>query len=370
MSTADTLFFGGAPKNPAAKTADRDFPSDIPRDRWRRPLIRPADGKGGTLAYTRASTLGGTLEDQFNLGQWRMRQVAIGMSLRPDLQLAAKSIRDRNSSEGKRELDSICQRALEAAESDAKATIGTALHAIADRYDLGEALPDLGEFQGTLDAYAGVADDFTMHQIEQFVVCDDLQAAGTFDRLVSPKGTLIAPDGMRFTPDDKIVWDLKTSSTAQFFGIKFAVQLAVYAYGVPYSHERGRMLWETAPSSRWGLICHAASGGNEAALHWVDLHLGWQLAVLACTVRGWRKRKDLVIPHRVDEEPGNSAAAQEYDPVVRIASMTGVALQIVAELRNAMSREQMLAIRAKAREKGLWREDMDNVARARLAQLA
>lgn len=361
-ASTDTLFQSGTPRNPAAKTADRDFPSDIPRDRWKRPLIQPADGMGGLLAYTRASTLGGTLEDQFNLGQWRMRQVAIGIALRSDLALAAKSIRDRNSSEGKRELDSICQRALEAAESDAKATIGTALHAIADRYDLGEALPDLGEFQGTLDAYAGVADDFTMHQIEQFVVCDDLQAAGTFDRLVSPKGLLVAPDGTRFTPDDKIVWDLKTSSTADYFGIKFAVQLAVYAYGVPYSHEHGRLLWETVPSSRWGLICHAASGGSEAALYWVDLHLGWQLAVLACTVRDWRKRKDLVIRHQVDEGSGNNA-------VVRMASSTGVALQIVTALRAATSREQMLAIRSKARERGLWREDMDNVARATLVRL-
>lgn len=368
MTGADKLFAGGEPRNPAGRTADRDFPSDIPRDRWKRPLIA-VPGRDGLMAYTRASTLGGTLEDQFGLGQWRMRQVAVGLARRRDLVLEAASLRTGDLPADKKQLDSICERALEAAESSAKATIGTAIHALTDRMDSGEDVPDQAEFQPTLDAYAEIASHFTMHQIEAFVVWDAVRVAGTFDRLVAPKTTCIAPDGTPFGPEDRIVWDLKTSATADYFGIKFAVQLACYANAVPYSHEHGRSEWEVAPDTRWGIICHAPSGGDTATLHWVNLERGAELVHKAIDVREERKAKDLVVPWQSGQLPRVGREPIASPEQLGQAALLGTRLTILNALRRANSREVMLQVREQALARGAWTDDLDDVARRRVAEL-
>ena len=45
-------------------------------DRHGRYLITPADG-GKPVAHTRATTLGGTNEDQRNLNKWKLRTAAL-----------------------------------------------------------------------------------------------------------------------------------------------------------------------------------------------------------------------------------------------------------------------------------------------------
>jgi hypothetical protein len=89
------------------------------RDRWGRPLITPAGG-GKPVAYTRATTLAKTLEDEASLANWKMRQVAVGLARRPDLVALASTTDD------KRRLDDITQQALDAAASSARANVGLA----------------------------------------------------------------------------------------------------------------------------------------------------------------------------------------------------------------------------------------------------
>jgi hypothetical protein len=62
--------------------------NELPRDRWGRPLITPPTG-GEPRAYTRVTTLAGSVEDTYHLGQWQQRMVAVGMARRPDLVLGA-----------------------------------------------------------------------------------------------------------------------------------------------------------------------------------------------------------------------------------------------------------------------------------------
>jgi hypothetical protein len=290
-----------APANPQHRR-EGDLPQEIPRDRWGRPkIILPGDeSKDAALgkAYTRASTLGGVLEDQTNLGEWKKRVVAYGLARRRDLILAAASVPTWDGLDDKKRLAEIAEQAMQSAEAGAAATIGTAIHALADRLDMGEEIPDVGEDRYALDAYAELRRHFTVHAIEIFTVCDELEVAGTADRVLSPLGIMTAPDGTKIRPEDRLIDDLKTSSTAQYFGIKFAVQLAVYAHGIPYEHGKGRLDWPDGrrPRQDWGLIMHVPSGGSAAQLHWVNLQLGWELARLAVSVREWRRRKDLVVP--------------------------------------------------------------------------
>lgn len=287
-----------SPVNPIRRR-EGDIPQEIPRDRWGRPkILLPGDTSGLGKAYTRASTLGGVLEDQTNLGEWKKRVVAYGMGRRRDLQLAAASVPTWDGLEDKKRLADIAEQAMQAAEAGAAATVGTALHALADRMDMGQEIPDIGEDRYALDAYAHLRSHFQVHAIEIFTVCDELEVAGTADRVLSPLGIMTAPDGTRITPEDRLIDDLKTSSTSDYFGIKFAVQLAVYARGIPYRHGVGRLDWPDGvrPRQDWALIMHVPSGGSSAQLHWVNLQLGWELAKLAVDVREWRKRKDLVLP--------------------------------------------------------------------------
>lgn len=285
------------PANPQHRR-EGDIPQEIPRDRWGRPKIMlPGDDSGLGKAYTRASTLGGALEDQTNLGEWKKRVVAYGMARRRDLVLAAASVSSWDGLEDKKRLAEIAEQAMQSAEAGAAATVGTAIHALADRLDKGEPIPDIGEDRYALDAYTELRRHFTVHAIEQFLVCDELEVAGTTDRVLSPLGVMTAPDGTKIGPEDRLIDDLKTSSTADYFGIKFAVQLAVYAHGVPYQHGRGRYDWPDgiAPRTDWGLIMHVPSGGSSAQPYWVNLREGWELAKLAVRVREERKRKDLVV---------------------------------------------------------------------------
>lgn len=290
------------PANPQHRR-EGDIPQEIPRDRWGRPKIYlPGDEIGTGIAipksYTRASTLGGALEDQTNLGEWKKRVVAYGLSRRRDLVLAAASVPTWDGLDDKKRLAEIAEQAMASAEAGAAATMGTAIHALADRLDRGEPIPDIGEDRYALDAYAELRRHFTVHAIEQFLVCDELEVAGTADRVLSPLGIMTAPDGTKIRPTDRLIDDLKTSSTSDYFGIKFCVQLAVYAHGVPYEHGRGRYDWPDGrrPRQDWGLIMHVPSGGSSAQLHWVNLQLGWELAKLAVGVREWRKHKGLVVP--------------------------------------------------------------------------
>jgi replicative DNA helicase len=180
----------------------------ILRDRWTRPLLVPATG-GPAKPYTRASTLGGTLEDQTNIGEWKKRVVAFGLARRRDLILAAASVPSWDGPQNKRQLSEIAEQAMQAAEANAAATIGTALHALTDRLDRGEPIPDVGDDRRALDAYAQLMRGFDVHAIELFLACDELEVAGTTDRVLSPKEVMTAPDGTRITPDDRLIGDLK-----------------------------------------------------------------------------------------------------------------------------------------------------------------
>src|SRR5690606_8975722 len=118
----------------------------IARDRWGRPLIGRPDGTIG--AYTRASTLGKALEDGAGLTKWLQRMAVIGVASRKDLVLAVNAHRH-----DKDKIAEIVEQGMQAAESSAAATTGTALHELCDQYDQGQTpyVPD--EFAADVQAY-------------------------------------------------------------------------------------------------------------------------------------------------------------------------------------------------------------------------
>ena len=299
------------PGTPTATLPDEmpEVPTSIPRDRWDRPLIVPP-GDGRPAAYTRASTLGKTIEDTYNLSRWAQRNVALGLSRRPDLVALAAAVAT-NEGADRAALDEIADKAHEAAKGDRGANVGTALHKLSERRDAGEDLSYLPpELAAAMDAYSRLMTPFEVLASETFVVHDGLQAAGSFDRMLSPRAELVAPDGTVFGPGDVICADMKTgrAESAQYWGSTYAVQQTVYAQGTPYQPKVGRRRWQdilgfdALPSRTWALILHVPSDSPaDAGLVWVDLTLGAALAELCVEVRKARKVKGLFSECHVDQ---------------------------------------------------------------------
>jgi hypothetical protein len=257
---------------------------DIPRDRWGRPVI---DGR----SYTRVSTLAKTLDDTRALLNWNARITAIGLAKSEDL-IAAVATTDPDD---KKALDRIVEQAKERAASTAKATIGTATHTATELLDRGDDLDGLPE-KVKVDAHA-YRDAITARGLvplaaEMFVVCDEVNAAGSFDRLLQG-------------PSRVLIGDIKTSGnpdTHKYAGLAWAIQLAVYAHAKPWVPGRGIVEWADlglpAPDLERGVVIHVVQGTGQVRLHSIDLAVGWVAAKLADEVLAMRKLKDVtqVIP--------------------------------------------------------------------------
>lgn len=299
-------------------TADvPEVPDSIPRGSGGRPKIRElVQGDDGVwsesnvrfVTYTRASTLSKVLESDYAIQESKRRKIVFGMSRSPELVLKAAALRTVTEDEDKKELGGIAEAALEVAKAGAAAIRGTAIHKLSERHDAGENLSYLPSYVlEALSVYRQFMSQLRIIASETFVVCDDLLAAGTFDRVVEllhdTEVRYLGADGSEqvdvLVAGTRLVLDLKTNKTADYFGPTYCSQQAVYGYSVPYTANRGRGEWPdgVAPSTAWALILHIPIDSlADAGFHWVDLKLGYQLGELANTMREQAKRKDLFWP--------------------------------------------------------------------------
>lgn len=276
----------------------------IPRDRWMRPLIVPVGG-GKPVAFTRCTTYIKCLDDRSALEKWLQRQVALGLSMRPDLVMSAAAHQD-----DKRELDRVCEQASEAAKSKAAATVGTALHAFTQQDEDGvldmnlvppEYRPDIEAYRATMRG-AGVK----VLACEQFGVHDELKVAGTWDRLIEVGGV-------------RYIADVKTSNSDLSYTFPTAaMQMALYSRCVLYNHTTGVRTPLDGVDQDRALVIHLPSGKGECTLHWVDIAAGWEAVGLAGQVRAWRSRKGLAsefeaAPAPVDLAVAIATAATPYE---------------------------------------------------------
>jgi hypothetical protein len=252
--------------------------SDVGRDRYGRPLIIP-EGGGKPVPYQRWSSYGDVLEDRHNLEKWKVRMAALGIADRADLLLAVAAHRD-----DKQKLNAICDQAIEAAKASAAATTGTALHSLSELVDTGRDLPVLPESaRADLEAYRAAMRQVEVVAIEQFVVCDEIPAAGTFDRIVKVGNT-------------RFIADIKTGSIEWGIG-KIAVQLAGYSRSVGYDIATGARTPLNVDQNN-ALIIHLPQGEATCQLVWVNVARGWEGVQMAAEVRRWRaaERKGLTAP--------------------------------------------------------------------------
>jgi hypothetical protein len=321
-----------------------DPPVAVPRDRWDRPLVVPPDG-GKPVAYTRCTTFIDALDDKYNLGRWQQRMVAVGLADRPDLLLSVAAHR-----EDKAELNRITKKALEAARAGAAATVGTALHALAERVDRDQPLGVLPPSAlADLQAYRAALSGYTVVEIERFGVLDDLRIGGTADRILLRDNVYYAAD-------------LKTGSI-QWGGLKIAQQLAVYARCVPYDPATQRRVPRDYPiNPDVGIVIHVPAGSGTATLYAVPISRGWDAVACSASVRKWRAVKDWFTPLT---GPEGLAAYHPALPGLALDAQAATTAAIAA----ARSLDALYAVWRDAAAAGTWTDDHLHAAKARKTEL-
>lgn len=253
-----------------------------------------ADESGHVAPRTRATTFADTLANPFSLHQWRMRVVAKGMSLRPDLVAVAASthIEDKNT------FAEVVAAAFDRGGGNDAARQGTALHAFVTGLANGsltenevpaELIHDVHAYFREL-ARLGITEDTAY--MERAVYNGTYDVGGTFDRIYT------LADGSR------VIGDIKTGSDLSFGEHEFAVQLALYANADIMFQQGSAELGEPMPDVRkdFALIVHVPQGRGEAHVERIDIGLGWWAARVCAEARTWRSTKTIRTPYL----PGNS----------------------------------------------------------------
>ncbi len=280
-----------------------------PRDRWGRPLLKPASDVASTLdriPYTRASTMGSYVQDHSGLHTWEKRLLARGLGCREDLAAMCAALPEPNAAKCDKKgltrqqiaedkatnakLDDIIDQALEGAGRSFKANHGTAMHGFTDPGADLDRVP-----QRMMDDVAAWHHALRLHGIdilatEVFVVNEVLGVAGTFDHLVRhPELGVCVLDKKTGQVDDK--------------ALGFSVQLACYASAEVYDwHTDTRAPLESLTGGEQvnqdvGLIAHIPLGAGRTDLYRIDLAFGHRAARLAAMVRTARSQaKDAMTP--------------------------------------------------------------------------
>jgi hypothetical protein len=297
-----------------------EIPGKIPSPKTGKPIQCPKCKGAGELtrSYTRTTTYIDVLDDKSNLMTWGERMVLIGIDREPSLLeevgalyesqlLAEKRLKmlpkDASAEEVaeakaavKEPKDALNRKAkiakLKAGAED-KADKGTALHGLSELVDQGIELPKGIDFGDVIDmdAYKRATAGLKIVHMEKLVVHDDLQVAGTPDRVSEWHGAnpLIAPDGYKFGPGELLITDLKTG-TVEYGALKMAMQLSLYSRSKLYDPSTGERTPLGNINQSWGLIMNAPAGMGECTLYWADLRLGWRAIEVAAQVRELRNK--------------------------------------------------------------------------------
>lgn len=295
--------------------------SDFERDRWGRPLIEQESGS--PQAYTRATTMAGTLEDLNGLIAWKQAVTAIGVTRSKSIQ-ASMSFLSYDEDKGK--VKALVEKAFALGGGEDKADIGTAFHSLVEMYhrDIhpqpGVELPD--GFGESLEAYKSFVADWGMKAAasELTIVEDQNRVAGTADLLVTFDRDMETPFGT-ITAGDAIIADVKTGSVSDYSGMKMGMQLAAYSHGKPYDAAKGvRLQWPTRIATWVGLILKVDLEAHTVEPWWLDLKSAFELIPLAVQVRDARKAgRSFIAKAGADEKPRKApvkkAQAKKADPL-------------------------------------------------------
>ena len=274
-------------------TSEHQAKPDYERGAGGEPLITMPDGK--RERYARTSSLGNTLDETSGLNNWKVAKAMEGLGRQPEL--VAKVIAVTPYEDHRSEWTKLREEAIQAGRGSWKADMGTAVHAMSERWEQ-EPDWDPGEpYRSALEAYSRVQSSLGLRSqlFECNIVNDEFRIAGTADRLYELTEPLLTPTDEVLPAGTLIIGDLKTGSSLEHSMPGYAIQLAGYAGGSLYDVVSNTRIPTPPINQRWAIIMHLDVEGGECEFVWVDLTVGRFGAALANEVREWRRnwrRKD------------------------------------------------------------------------------
>ena len=317
--------------SPAGRQAIDD--DGVKRDRWGRYLL-PHPVSGREMGWTRATTFAKTISDTYTLNMWGRRMAIKGLTMREDLYTlaAATDLSDRDT------LNTIAEKAADAAGSKVGASLGTALHAFTEQHDRGVPVTAPAKYRPHVAAYVAALAEHGVEvvpaMVERIVICQKYAVAGTFDRIFRVvrdcEVTLPGMDAFTLRAGTFIIGDLKTGRDLSYGWGEIVVQLALYANAdLMWNPEADA--YEPMPEldTRVALVMHlpATTEGAVCTPYDVNIAKGWAAAQLCSETRQWRKEKGLAVP-RLTTQAGPVTAGEE--PVIEIEDPAGWGTQLDA----------------------------------------
>lgn len=260
---------------------------------------------GRPKGITRATTFNKAASDTTSLTDWKLRNVIVGASRRPDLLLRAHGLDVQQDS---KVLNKLAAELEAVAGAKVGADIGTFLHEFCEHIDAGlKTWRDAPEvYQAQLRLYSETLAEAGFETVPGMIerttyIAEFGGVVGRFDRVLfhRPSGTYV-------------IADLKTGRTMDYARLENECQEWIYAHGV---NEHGVYDWntdtwqpprsygdsvETGPwevpevSETVGLIIHMPVQGDDAGqviLEKTDLQRGKRYAATCAENRGWVKPK-------------------------------------------------------------------------------
>ena len=252
------------------------------------PMVLDKDGK--RIRLSRPSNYAKPLDDESALTNWRIDTACIGVAHDKAIQARYVATK-RDDREG---LKILREAALQAGRGSEGADIGTALHAMSERWERQEQGFNPPEpYRSKLEAYSAelarcglVSELFEFHTVNL-----DYGAAGTADRVYVTTRQLTAPNGDVIQVGELLIGDLKTNKRLDYSLASYAVQMALYAQGEFYDVVADTYMPTPEINQRWGVLVWMPAEDTEPRCEalWVDLEAGNYGAWLAKEVKEWRK---------------------------------------------------------------------------------
>lgn len=277
------------------------------------------DGKNER--FSRPSGWGKELDDENALVNWKLDRAIEGVAGDAAIQARAVAAKPDDRATWK----DLRETAINAGRGDQGADIGTAVHAMSERWeDPDDDFHPGDPYEPHLEAYSSELQrlSLTSEYIEVKMVNPEWRAAGTCDRIYRLDADLITPEGEILPAGTLVVGDLKTGKTLDFSAPGYSVQMAIYAGGSFYDTIEDEFIETPDIHQRWGILVHLPVDRVECQMLWVDLEVGRWGAYLTQQVRQWRKNwrngtfeLHTIAPHKIEalEELGEFVESADAD---------------------------------------------------------
>lgn len=315
---------------------------------------------GRPKGITRATTFNKAASDTTSLTDWKLRNVIIGASKRPDLLLQAHDLTHKDSAK----LNKLAAELEAVAGAKVGADIGTFLHEFCEHIDAGlKTWRDApAQYQAQLRLYSETLAEAGFETVPGMIerttyIAEFGGVVGRFDRILfhRPSGTYL-------------IADLKTGRTMDYARLENECQEWIYAHGV---NEHGVYDWNTdtwcpprsygdsVETGSWevpevsetvGLIIHMPVQGDDAGqviLEKTDLQRGMRYAATCAENRGWVKPKRELWswePETVAEEVPEPARERNWHAEFKAVTSREQANALYKELKAFGANEEYLAL--------------------------